>query len=229
MATLCSAVLFAGCTEARDYRTENDEDEDYELALMALRDTDFPKGYFSVRGVDFDNQQWADLFGEDEGPPATKITQLEAQGRLRSHVNFFVWASERATTFEEAIIGHLGGPYTFTVASTLYTEEKLAIEATRGLCGTLASDRTPVKEFYVPTIGDQSAGFYSENELGEYGKGYETTVCFRTGRVVHAIVQSGLEGTQDIALSVRLAERMLKRVEAVFDGKAEPLEDDENG
>ena len=45
----------------------------------------------------------------------------------------------------------------------------------------------------------------------------DTTVCFRTGRVIHAIQQTSVAGTEDIALGVRLAERMLIRVDAAFD------------
>jgi len=42
-------------------------------------------------------------------------------------------------------------------------------------------------------------------------------VCFRTGRLVHAVTQGGLEGTQDPELSIALARRMLERVNEAFD------------
>ena len=41
-------------------------------------------------------------------------------------------------------------------------------------------------------------------------------VCFRTGRIVHAVAQNGLEGTEDIALGVRIATRMYELVRTVF-------------
>ena len=48
------------------------------------------------------------------------------------------------------------------------------------------------------------------------GRVVQTIVCFRTGRVVHAVLQQGLDGSEDIALSVLMARRMYEHVRAVF-------------
>ena len=85
------------------------------------------------------------------------------------------------------------------------------------MCGIQANEKDPVTEFKVSKIGDQSAGFYMVGSLQDFGDLIETTVCFRTGRIVHAVIQQGLDGTQDIALSVRLAHKMLAHVDDAFD------------
>jgi hypothetical protein len=71
-------------------------------------------------------------------------------------------------------------------------------------------------------------GFYSVGQLGDFGQLLETTVCFRTGRIVHAVIQQGLDGTQDIPLNVRLAQKMLIHINDAFDGKS-PTPEPEQG
>ena len=218
------SFVIAGCAQGRDYPT-NRGDETYNLEAMSLIDGDFPDGMASIGGGLLDNLQWAGTFNPaDEDELDALVNQLVAQGRISAFVTQFAWFEPGAQSLRDAILPHLGQPHLFTVQSTLYTEEKLAVDSTRSLCGIQANERDPVEEFKVPKIADQSAGFYSVGELGDFGKLLETTVCFRTGRIVHAVIQQGLEGTQDIPLSVRLAQKMLARVNDSFDGKAPPAE-----
>ena len=215
-------LTLAACTQGRDYPT-NRGDEEYDLTAMSLIDADLPDGMASIGGGLLDNLKWAETFNPvDEKEMDALVNQLVAQGRLTAFVTQFAWFEPGAQSLRDAILPHLGQPHLFTVQSTLYTEEKLAVDSTRSLCGIQANERDPVEEFKVPAIGDQSAGFYSVGKLGDFGKLIETTVCFRTGRIVHAVIQQGLQGTQDIPLSVRLAQKMLGRVNDSFDGKAPP-------
>jgi len=212
-------VLFWACGNSRSYPT-NREDEAYDLEAMALTDADIPAGMAAIGGVKLDNQQWAQTFNPiDKAEFDARVNQLDAQGRVNGFITQYAWFEPNAQNLRDTILPHLGRPHLFTAQSTLFTEEKLAIASTKGLCGIQAEEKDPTEEFKVPRIGDQSAGFVTTVSLGDFGTLVETTVCFRTGRIVHAVTQQGLDGTQDIALSVRLAEKMLQRVNDAFDGK----------
>lgn len=215
-----SLVLLSGCSSGRAYPTNRDDDG-YDLKAMALTEADIPAGMAAIGGVKLDNQQWAQTFNPiDKADFDARVNQLDAQGRVWGFVTQYAWFEPNAKNLRDTILPHLGRPHLFTVQSTLFTEQQLAVASTKGLCGIQAEEKDPSEEFKVPRIGDQSAGFVMMGKLGDFGILVETTVCFRTGRIVHAVTQQGLDGTQDIELSVRLAERMLRRVNDAFDGKA---------
>ena len=217
-----TALALAACSQGRDYPS-NLEDDAYALEAMALTDADIADGMATIGGTQLDNEQWARMFNPaDQQELNARLNQLDAQGRVSGFATQYAWYEPNAQSLRDTILPHPGRPHLFTVQSTLYTEEHFAIDSTSTLCGIQANDKDPVEEFKVPKIADQSAGFYSIGQLGDFGKLIETTVCFRTGRIVHAVVQQGLDGTQDIGLSVRLAHKMLKRVNDAFDGKAPP-------
>lgn len=205
-------VLMVGCNDA-GYSVDR-ADDDYKLEAMSLQEEDLPVGYFLQQDGAFDNEEFAVLFPVDDTD--AKKRQLDAQGRIRNYIAIFSW---------EAPVEHFGRPLTFTAQSTLYVDVAAARDSMRMTCGLLVGDDTPLEDFRVPALGDEGVGFRYSQQEEVIGESIDLNICFRTGRIVHAIVQSGLEGTQDIALSVRLAERMLKRVEAAFAGD-EPATDE---
>ena len=54
-----------------------------------------------------------------------------------------------------------------------------------------------------------------------------TTVCFRTGRIVHVVQEAAVPGLEDIGSSLRTARLMLAHVDDSFDGKAPPPAEEE--
>ena len=182
------------------------DDSDYDLRSMALQEIDLPEGYARLQRGEFNNEEFAVLFQSPDTD--AKKRQLDAQGRLESYVTVFGWDDP---------IQHFGRPLTFTAQSTLYVDSEAALESMRTTCGLLVEDAIQLEEFFVPDFGDGGVGFSYSEEQDVIGESVELNVCFRTGRIVHAVAQSGLEGTQDIALSVRLAERMLERIELAFE------------
>jgi len=146
--------------------------------------------------------------------PSQKAIQLDAQGRIRGHLSVFTW---------DEPVEHLGRIQEIESHSTLYADEDAASRAIRqSACGLLIADDKLIEEFAVPSIANESTGFFNEEEIDFLGKSVDTVVCFRTGRIVHAILQNGLDGTQDIDVSVELAKRMLTYVDASFDGEERP-------
>lgn len=213
------ALLAGACSDGRDYPI-NLDDKDYDLAAMALPDDAAPAGmepYTDQNGdtaeVDFSNREWAEAFADD---PDVETNRLDAIGRLTGHLKFFV----RSDPYEMQ-----AGPRAIITQSTLYTEPKAASEDMRASaanakasCGVLIGDNDEVREFPVPHLGDEAAGYLVTTRSGQSPTTVDTVVCFRTGRILHAVVQSGLEGSSDIGLSVRVARRMLEHVNGVFDG-----------
>lgn len=212
------ALLAVACDEERSYPTNLDDDK-YYLAGMALPSEDAPIGmeeYTDENGdpaeVDFDNQDWAEAFSDD---PEVEANRLDAIGRLTAHLKFFVLSDP---------LEKQAGPRYLISQSTLYTEAKSASEDmrasasnSRASCGVLINDGDDVREFSVPRFGDEATGFLVFTRGDQSPTTVDTVVCFRTGRILHAVVQSGLNGSQDIGLSVRVAQRMLIQVDDVFD------------
>ena len=163
----------------------------------------------------FDNEAWAPLFNVDN--LRGKVNQLEARGRINAAVREFTW-NEPFT--------HLGGPAILTIQSTLYADVEAAEDSMGLFCGALIDERsaTDVTEFWVADIGDGVQGFIHGEQTSEIGRLVETVVCFRTGRVVHAVLSNGLDGTEDVALNVRIARRMFDNVRAVFAELEPPAE-----
>ncbi len=195
-------------------------DDDYDLAAMALRERDTP-GDLSLAGkLEFSNEEWSAIL--DSVDPEARLPQLEAQERVRNHISIFAWPD--GGTF------HLAQTLSLLSQSTLYESVSAAEEALAGsaLCGLRLDETAPVDDFKVPAIGDSSVGFFVTTADPDIGTSIETVVCFRTGRVVHGVVQSALDGAQDIGLVVGLARKMLVHVENAFDGTADPLDEDPN-
>ena len=208
-----AALFFTACNDGPNYAKRMGDDE-VNLEAMVLANSDMPVDFLKRQEKGFDNEEWSQVF--DTNDPEAKKSQLDAQGRLRNHVAYFSW---------EQPMEHLGHPISVTTQSTLYVDAQSAERAAKQFaCGLLVADTDPINEFKVPKLGDQSVGFFVTQQQQNFGTTVDTAVCFRTGRILHAIVQSGLEGTSDVALSVKLAEKMLARVDAVYAGKPMPTE-----
>ena len=204
---IAGAALLAACDEGKDYDSDRG-DEDYDLAAMALRQEDLPAGFEQIPGTEFTGEEWAQVFGSDD--PEARQAQLEAQGWLKNYVT-------------EAVPPRFGKILNVRSVSTLYTNEDTASRATAEFaCGLPIESSRPIDEFIVPKLADQSNGFFVEEEIDEQGTTLMyTTVCFRTGRIVHVVQEAALPGLEDIASGLRTARLMLARVDAAFDGNAE--------
>lgn len=204
---LVLALTLSACDSGRSYPV-NKDDGDYNLAAMALHQEDLPAGFEAgqLDQPEYDNTQWVDVY--DPQDPDAKLAQLESQGRLRGYVS----------AFQPAELGRVFG---ITAVSTLYTDADLAERSAREFgCGLPVDDKVATTPFEVPKIGDGASGFFIRNQGSNGLTTIDTNVCFRTGRVLHAIQQTGLPGTEDVGLAVRLAQRWLTRVNDAFDGKA---------
>lgn len=205
-----SLVLLTACDDGRDYPSDKG-DGDYDLAAMSLRESDMPKDFVQqeIEQPSFDNERWAsEVFDTDD--PEGKASQLDAQGRLTNHVSAFTPPG-------------LGKVLSITAVSTLYTNDAAAEESiNRFACGLPINESVPLTPFITPDIADQSTGFYVSQDNGSGLTFTDTTLCFRTGRIVHALQQTSLPGVEDIAAAVRLAERWLDHVDDAFDGKPVP-------
>ena len=216
---LGAALLFAACGSSTEYNTDRDFSDD-ELEAMALTDGDVPAGMFGQDWAAYTNEDWAAEFPtvQDEEGLAIQKTALDSQGRVTGFRTILAW---------ESPIAHLGRPYLFRTHSTVFADVAAAKEAVALYCDLPIDETSPIKEFRVPKLGDESVGLQVEEELPDFGTSIDTIVCFRTGRIVHSVVQSGLDGTSDISLSVRLAKRMLTHVEDALSGKStDSAEDD---
>jgi len=217
---LAAAISDRGGT---DYNP-NRGDGDYDLEHMALTEADMPAGIEFAGSGDFSAEEWASLFDVvDEDELAAKISQLEAQGWVKNYV------AEGGRPGFAKLLG-------VKSVSTLYTNEAAANEAaTRFACGLPIELSEQLEEFRVPSIGEQSVGFNHRRPLrddnGEIVITFvDTTVCFRTGRIVHAVQQTALEGVEDIAGSIRTAYVLLDHVNDAYEGKTgADGEDEEEG
>ena len=186
-------------------------DADYDLEAMALRLDDLPRGFGQTEitappesPARFDNQTWSLIINADEAD--TLQSQLEAQGRLNNYVSAFGPAG-------------LGPVLSVTTVSTLYTDVEAARQSVeRFVCGLPLENSVSLEGFSVPKVGDGATGFFVRQQDAQGQTTFvDTTICFRTGRVTHAIQQTSVAGSEDVAFGVRLAERMLARVDAVFE------------
>ena len=199
-------ALLAACASEQEFATELPDDA-YPLEDMLLDLDDLPLRMDDQNTSTFDNGDWAQLFDVDD--LRGKVNQLEARGRINAAVREFSWTSAFP----------LAGPWFITVQSTLYTDVDAARDSLSLFCGTVTDERTAtdVSEFWVADIGDGVQGLILGEQVEGPGRIVETIVCFRTGRVVHAVLLQGLDGSEDIALSVRIARRMYEHVSAVFE------------
>jgi hypothetical protein len=205
-------ALFSACDSGKDYDADKGDD-DYDLAAMALDEGDLPTGFQQIPGTEFTGTEWAEVFGSED--PEAKQRQLEAQGWLRNYVT-------------ESVPPRFGKVLNVRSVSTLYTNEKAAEESTaKFACGLPIDTAEPIDEFIVPKIADQSNGFFVEEAIDEEGTTLMyTTVCFRTGRVVHVVQEAALPGLEDIGSGLRTARLMLAHVDNAFDGKVTPVAED---
>lgn len=190
----------------------NLENDDYDLANMGLREEDVPAGLVRAQEAEFTNEEWAQII--DDVEPEREQNRLDSIGRIRNYVRFYTY---------ENPVENLGRPYQFVSQSTLFrTPEDAEASLREAICDLPISqgDPRPREEFLVPRLGDGSIGFMMTSQEEIIGAQTDTTICFRTGRIVHSVTQRGLSGTEDLALTVRLAQRMLARVDAVFEGRA---------
>lgn len=210
---LLGAVFLTACDQGRDYHS-NQGDDDYDLEAMALTLDDLPPGFEQIPGTEFSDEEWAEVFGSDD--PDARIRQLEAQGWLRNWVT-------------ESVPPKFGKVLNVRSVSTLYTNEAAAKESTEKFaCGLPIELSVPLDPFIVPKIADQSNGFFLEEEIDDDGTTLMyTTVCFRTGRIVHVVQEASLPGLQDIGSSLRVARSMLSHVDDAFDGKSASDDEDE--
>jgi hypothetical protein len=211
-----SLVLLAACDRGGGgvtYATDWGDDE-YDLEAMSLREADLPEGYMEQDRAAFGNDEWAEIL--DDTDPEGKRRQLEAMGRIRNAITIFS---------RERPLEHLGRPYQFSSHSTLFESAELAARSLETFCDLPIDDTNPIEDFDVPRIGDQSTGFSVSEQLQNFGESIDTIVCFRTGRVVHAVVQSGLEGTERRELSIELAQKMENNIRGFFKGEPVPADD----
>lgn len=204
------AALLSSCSQGTNYAT-NRGDGEYNLEAMALTQNDLPRGFTQGDGFEFKADEWAQLYNSDD-PDAT-VRQLEAQGWLRNWVT-------------EATPDSFGRVLNIRSISTLYTDEKAAQESTEKFaCGLPVPLSEKLEPFIVSKIGEETNGFFLDEAIDANGTTLTyTTVCFRTGRIVHVVQQGSLPGLQDIGSSLRTAESMLKHVDAAYD--MEPAKDD---
>ena len=202
---LGAMLLFSACDSGRNYPEKGDDQ--YDLKAMALTAADLPAGFTEqdLGEGDFDNAAWAEFFGVDD--IEAKQAQLDAQKRVKSRVSSFA-------------PDELGKLFHITAISTLYENPESATDsAAKFACGLPIDDKQPLSPFSVPTIGQGANGFFVDTQTESGLHLVDTTICFRTGRVLHSIQQTSLPGTEDIALAVRLAEKMKDHVDAFYDGR----------
>ena len=215
-------VAFIQRDEAQSFPSSRGDD-DYVLGDMTLRVRDVPAGMGLRAAQPFDNTEWAGAKaedGEDEVEVGRLQKQLDSAGRIRNFVSLFGWTTASSARFGEGL--------RLTAQSTLYDSEESARKSVTGqeLCGLLLNSEDPIEEFAVPRIGDESTGFSITTIDDSVGRSVDTVVCFRTGRIVHGVIQTSFDGAQDLSFVIRLAEKMLQRVDETFDG--DPAETDPN-
>ncbi len=207
-------------------------DEDFDLEAMALRNVDLPEGLeLSVRAA-FDNEEWALI--TDEADAERYQAQFEAQKRIRNLVSVFAWTAGKPAKPGLAL--------NVLSQSTLYETEDAASEALAGsaLCGLNVDQTAPVTDFDVPKLADESTGFHVDSDTitidvdsvtqeETIAKIIETVVCFRTGRVVHGVVQRAWDGSQDEAFVIDLARDMLTHADNAFAGREDPIDPEPGG
>ena len=201
-----TGALLVACSE-EGYPLELGDDE-YELEQMLLQEADIPLDMLGFGTQSFRNDEWALAFDSDE--PELAQAQLDARKRITNALVVFGWQDP---------IEHLAQTRIISAQSTLYEDEDAAVDSLAGFCGLPidAATAPDVVEFQVANIADGSLGLFLTEHDPDFGRIVDTIICFRTGRVVHAISQTGLAGSEDVGLAVRLAERMLERIEAVFE------------
>ncbi len=228
VAAICAvvALLFVFAMDDDEEAAYPDRDDnDYDLEAMRLRDQDMPTGFEWTNSVEFTNGEWGQLFFSQEDLEnadvieeelAAKERELESEGRVRNLLSIY----------QSEDLGRTLGIFSI---STLYTDDQAAATSLTLYCGLPVDERRnlELRALAMPDVGDESSGFIAQGVMSSplYS---ETTFCFRTGRVVHAISLASLPGVEDVGLAVRLAEHMEERVQAFYDGEEPPADDADN-
>ncbi len=200
------ALLAAGCGDNGGGYPDGLANDAYDLAAMSLQAEDLPPGFEKQTPGEFENEAWAAIFQTDD--VEAKLRQLEAQGRLRNYVSLFGPKG-------------LGPVLAVTAISTLYEDAGAAERSLREFaCGLPIEANVQLEPQLVPPMGDGASGFLVRQFEEDAPTFVDATVCFRTGRVVHAVQATSVAGVEDIGFVIRLAERMLARTDAAF-AKAE--------
>lgn len=205
-------VIVAQDDEGRAYPDRRDEE--FDLEAMRLTEEDLPPGFAAGQSFEFSNEDWAGILNEED--PESAQRGLEAEGRLRNLLS--VYESEQ-----------LGATLGIFSISTVYTDDVSASRSLGLYCGLPVPQTRDIRAraLAVPPIGEESTGFIADGVMSsETYK--EATMCFRTGRVVHAISLASIPGVEDVALAVRLAQKMETRVNDYYEGKP-PAEQPEEG
>jgi hypothetical protein len=220
-------VVYLQQDDPNPYASASIGDNEDDLVAMALRERDLPAGLSLQFRNSFENTDWADLLisadpslATDDEASIRKAKQLDSQERVTNMFSVFSWSDLASSKQGQAL--------RLISQSTLYASAQAARDDTSRRCGLLSRDKDVLDEFAVPSLGEQATGFTVTSLDEEQGKTVDTVVCFRTGRIVHGVVQTSLDGSQDIGLVIRLAERMESHVALTYAGKAEPVDEDPN-
>ena len=205
LAVLVTAIaLLAACGGGGvDYAADR-QDADYDLPAMALQETDVPEGFVRDGDRDYDNEEYALLFDTDDTD--AKKRQLDALGRVRSHMAFF----------SQDPVDDYSLPLVIFTSSTIFVDSAAAEESLGSDCGLPIELGPDAEDFDTKGLGDESSGFTAEEDDPFTHMNY----CFRTGRLVHAVVLRGLRGTEDPELAASLAKAMARRVDEAFEGES---------
>jgi hypothetical protein len=201
-------------------------EDEADLKAMALRSDDLPVGLVLRFRKSFSNEEWAGALSQndpaaadDPDAQARKLKQLDGIQRVTNLVSAFGW--------EDLASSRQGRALRIVTQSTVYATEDAAKADTKRLCGLIINEKDPLQEFGVPGLGDESTGFVVTTIDRDGGsKTIDTVVCFRTGRIVHGVQQTGLDGSQDVALVIQLAARMEQHVIRTYAGEPEPIDPD---
>ncbi|HKS91340.1 MAG TPA: hypothetical protein VJQ83_05375 [Tepidiformaceae bacterium] len=199
----------AACSSARTYSTTR-ADKDYDLAAMALTEQEMPGGLAPavLNQHEYNNTDWVATLRnaqiiDPSGNQDTQTKQLDSEGRVRN------WVS----VYSPASLGRIIG---VTTVSTLFKTANDANKAMNGeLCGLPVSTSQQTAPLSVPKLADASTGFQTVAQGGLV----DSTLCIRTGRIIHAIQEASVPGTEDFAALVQMGQDMVTRVNGVFDGK----------
>ena len=210
IASACLLVACSGSSQNKSGASSHGypvtfADDKYDLSQLTLDESDIPTGFSQKQSSTFDNTAWADIVGQDD--PEAKKNQLDSQGRLTSAAKIFSWDNP---------LEHLGTTYQITSQSTLYVSVDAATNAMKLLCDLPIDEKNQSQEIKAITLGDQTTVLIVSETLPNFGISKDSVVCIRTGRIVNAVVESGLDGTQDITRTVALAKRALVHVNATL-------------
>ena len=222
-AALSLLGLVTACGDSEASYPDFDDDE-FPIDQMVLTVADVPEtGMIELGTSAFDNAEAAETFAAEGDDIDARERQLEAQGRIRSFVSVFGW---------EQPVEHLGRIQNVFSQSTLFADEDSAEQSLKEFCDLQQYDPSAtndIQTLVVPQIAESSSGLQIKLVQEQLGESTDTVVCFRTGRVVHSVVRSGFDGTQDLGATISLARTLLRRVDLAYAGYDFGDEEDDEG